>query len=149
MEPGDLFALATIVIATLVFLYTRRKDKISILESSFEYLQRINEKALESDANLIAAFKTVSSKEEISVDNARLVYFHFMRINRIFRVYEYMRKGFLGRKEALRVIDSYLPLIKEAEPLLPQLTKRGYPPDFEDFVIDRVKPVKAREPLNL
>ena len=126
----------------------KKRDKTQAIEASFDYLQRINEKALENDENLIAAFHSVLPGDKITLDEARVLYFHWMRLNRICRVYEYMRQGLISKKEALRVIDRYLPLLKSAESQMEQMLRRGYPIDFAEFMLKRLKGISSLEPIN-
>jgi hypothetical protein len=56
-----------ILVTALIFIHQRRRNSLQILEQSFEYLQRINEKALENDANLEAAMRSIRRDEEFSI----------------------------------------------------------------------------------
>lgn len=98
-------ALFSGFVALIVHLYSRRQNRAAILEQSFNALQRINEAALRSDENLIAAINSVRGDETVDVGQARIYYFHYMRINRLFRAYEYWNNGLISKKTAMRIID--------------------------------------------
>ena len=65
-----------IILSAIVFYYQSRRNQIQIIESNFDDLQRINEKALESDANITASMKSIRKDEEFTIDEARIYYFN-------------------------------------------------------------------------
>lgn len=135
-------AIFTIVIAYLVYRHTKKMDSISFYEQSFDALQEINAVALSSEENLRAAIASVGGGEEYYDDSkARIFYFHYMRINRLYRAYEYRKAhkwNFFARRSADRIISSHITSIKRAEPFLTTLMERGYPEDFRVFLKERL-----------
>lgn len=133
---------ATALFAFGIFFYNRRQRQFEILEQSFDLMQRINETALSSDENLIAAVRSGNLADETDIEAARHAYFQYMRINRILRAYEYNRGGFLSDEQRDRIIDSHIATLKPAEKNLRSMLERGYPEDFKDFIVTKV--AKAR-----
>jgi len=68
-------------ISVVVFFKNRLKDRISALEQNFDVLQRLNEIALQSDDNVIAAVKSVCPDDNINIQEARVIFFQYLRIN--------------------------------------------------------------------
>jgi hypothetical protein len=131
-------AVFSIGSAIFIFFHQRRERRFDFLEQSFDALQRINEKALESDENVLAAIRSANPADETSAEEGRHIYFHYMRINRIFRAYEFMRGGFLGPSDAERIIGPQLGTLVSIVPQLPPILERGYPADFRDYLLQRV-----------
>lgn len=132
-------AILSVGSALYIFLYQRRQNSFNILEQSFDVLQRINEKALESSENSLAAVRSCNPDDKTTAEQARIIYFHYMRINRIFRAYEYVRGGYLSQELGDRIIEPHLGTLVSVLPILPSIMERGYPPDFREYLIGRVK----------
>lgn len=128
--------------AIIQFFYERRRRRFEILEQSFDVLQRLNEKALETDSNLRAAILSGHPEDQTPIDEARIIYFHYMRINRMFRAYEYLRGGYITRFEADRIMAPHLGTLKPIAQKLPAILARGYPEDFAKYLIKRVEEAK-------
>lgn len=120
-------------------------DLLGILEQNFDVLQRLNELALHSNENLVAAAKSVNFNDNTNPDDLRIIFFSYLRINRMFRLYEYNRLKFLDNYEFHRVFDAYIPAISQIVPMIDDLKLRGYPDDFADFLNERVKNGSDRE----
>lgn len=112
----------------------REIELLSVMEQNFNVLQRINETALSSKENLEAAIRSVNPNDEIEEKEARKIFFHFMRINRLMRVYEYTKVGFISKGESDRIVDAHIGTLKEAMPMLDKLNQRGYPSDFIEYL---------------
>ena len=145
MEQISIFDLVTTISTTAtalfafgIFFYNRRQRQFEILEQSFDLMQRINETALSSDENLIAAVRSGNLSDETDIEAARHAYFQYMRINRILRAYEYNRGGFLSDEQRDRIIDSHIATLKPAEKNLRSMLEQGYPDDFKDFLVQKV-----------
>ena len=67
-----------------------------------------------------------------------IVFFHYLRLNRMFRLYEYERLNFINEDEFRRIFDSYKGTLIDALPLLDKLAQRGYPKDFVVFLRENV-----------
>lgn len=135
-----LFPTTTIaIVSIIVYFKNERKDRMAALEQNFEVLQQFNELALQSDDNLIAAMKSVVPDDELTAERARIVFFHYLRMNRMLRAYEFGRVGALRNSDVERIIDSYAPALKEAAADFHVLRQRGYPEDFIDFVSKRIE----------
>jgi len=131
-----------------VFFWGLRQRQFDFLEQSFDLLQRINEKALENDKNAIAAIKSGNPNDNTKAEEARIIYFHYMRINRMFRAYEYRRGWFITTKQRDRIINPHLGTLKPVLEKLPAILDRGYPPDFRDFLIKRVSNASLLKVIN-
>ena len=146
----------TTVIATvtvIVFLYNRQRDKLAadkderskrmqlfqIIEQNFDVLQRLNEAALQSGTHARAAMQSVNPDENLPEHDALVVFFHYHRLNRVFRIFEYKRHGFIEEEEFWRVFVAYRGTLLEALKIIDRLKKRGYPEDFIDFLKKNVK----------
>ena len=105
-------------------------------------MQRINEMALSSDKNLVAALKSGNPDDHTPVEDVRHAYFQYMRINRILRAYEYHRGGFLSLEQRDRIIDSHISTLKPVEESLHLMLERGYPDDFKEYIVRKVKAAK-------
>lgn len=130
-----------ILLSWIIFYFQRRQSEIQLIERSFDSLQRINEKALESSENVVAAMKSIRADEEFTVDEARIYYFNYMRLNRLYRMWIYMEKGIVSKGEAMDVIRSGLPSVKESEKYLENLLIRAYSPTFTTFVKEQLKDI--------
>ena len=136
---ANLASLVTAAVAFYIFLYSKKQQRFLILEQSFDVLQRINEKALESDLNACAAVQSANPQDKMSAPDARILYFHYMRINRIFRVFEYYQGGFILWPEAERIITPQVKTLVSVKNKLPFILERGYPPEFATFLMQRVE----------
>lgn len=138
----------SVIIATVavtVFFYNRKKDAqqkrlqlFQIIEQNFDVLQRLNEAALKSGQHARAAMQSVNRDENPPEQDAMIVFFHYLRLNRMFRLYEYRRHKFIDEFEFRRVFDSYKGTLLDAVPLLDELAPRGYPSDFIEFLKQNV-----------
>jgi len=70
-----------------------------------------------------------------------------MRINRIFRAYEYRRGYFLSRSERDRIVDSYIGSLVDNPMITEEFLERGYPADFRKFLLERMKKHHAFKPM--
>lgn len=141
-------AAAAAGVAIWVVVYGGKQRRFQILEDSFDVLQRINEAALASEANALAAIRSANPADQATPEEARIIYFHYMRINRIFRAYEYWRGGFLSEKERERVIAPQLRTLVSIQESLPAIVERGYPDDFLDFLIPAVRSASESRPID-
>ena len=132
-----------------IFFYNRRQQQFDILEQSFDILQRVNEKALESPENVLAAIRSASPNDKTEVEEAMRIYFHYMRINRVFRAYEYCRGGFITEEQRNRISEPQIRTLISVADKLPAMLERGYPDDFHDFLIPRVRNAKPVKLINL
>lgn len=139
----------TTLVAIWIFFYSRKQMQFDILEQSFDVLQRINEKALESNSNVIAAMKSGNPEESTDAADALIVYFHYMRINRMFRAYEYWKGNFITTEQRDRIIVPHLGTLKPILEQLPIIMQRGYPKDFIEFLVTEVKKAKVPDLINL
>lgn len=139
-------SLSTAVAAFFVigiFLYNRKQRQFEILEQSFDLMQRLNEVALSSDDNLIAAIKSGNPLDNTGVEAGREIYFHYMRINRLVRAYEYHRGGFLSLEQRDRIIDNHISTLRPILANLDAILARGYPDDFKRFLREELKNAEA------
>ena len=139
--------LPTIVIATIsviVYFKNKRKDQITALERNFDVLQRLNETALESKQNLEAAVKSVHADDTVEAPQARIIFFHYLRINRLHRAWEYQQIGVLKKSDMDRIFENYAGTLKSAQFVIGELCERGYPKDFVRDLKDAVE--KAKKP---
>ena len=135
-------AVSTTVAAVFVvgvFFYNRRQHRFDFIERSFDVLQRVNEKALESPENALAAIRSATPNDETDEDEAMLIYFHYMRINRIFRAYEYWNGGFITEEQRDRISSSQIKMLVPIKDKLERMLERGYPPDFHEWLLPLVK----------
>ncbi len=131
-----------------IFFYNRRQQQFDILEQSFDVLQRVNEKALESRSNVLAAIRSANPDDKTDADEAMFVYFHYMRINRVFRAYEYCRGGFITEEQRDRISEPQIRTLVSVVDKLPAILERGYPDDFHDFLIPRVRAARPAKLIN-
>lgn len=134
------------ILSFIPFLWTRYQYRAALLEQSFNALQRINEAALRSDENVLAALRSVRASDETSADQGRIFYFNYMRINRMFRAYEYRRYWLISRRMRDRIIKSHLSSVLEAKTYLPELLERGYPKDFVIYLLKELEKIKEPAP---
>ena len=145
---STLSAVVTALVAIWIFYYSKKQRQYEFLQQSIDVLQRINEKALESDENVLAAIKSANPEDCTSIDEARRIYFHYMRINRIYRTYEFLQAGYITKKLAEKVFQPYIPTLKSIEDKLPNIMHRGYPHDFKDWLVKKVKESNISPPIN-
>lgn len=136
-----LFKLSPVFLGVIALLYQHRQKRFEILEQSFDVMQRVNELVVSSDENVVAGLPSIQG-DEIDKFAARRMYFTYMRINRIFRAYEYRRGFFLSRKERDRIVDSYIGSLAGNPLLNEEFLERGYPPDFRKFLLKRLETAK-------
>lgn len=155
MFESDLLNLITTLstsIAALfgvgIFFYSRRQRQFDILEQSFDVLQRLNEKALERDELTEAAILSGNPDDKTSREEARIIYFHYMRINRMFRAYEYYRGWFITKNQRDRIIAPHLGTLVPILPKLPAILERGYPEDFREFLVRKVESASVPSVIN-
>ncbi|MBL4784616.1 MAG: hypothetical protein JKY49_04225 [Cohaesibacteraceae bacterium] len=152
--------IASVVTASMVvwiFYRSRRQHQFDFLEKSFDVLQRLNEKALSSSANLEAVVKSGNITDKTKAGEARILYFHYMRINRTYRAYEYWRGGYISKEVRDRISDPYWgsyryllekPLGKSDKSKLERMLERGYPKDFAEWFIPHVESSKELPVIN-
>lgn len=140
------FKLSPILLGVVALLYQFRQKKFEILEQSFDVMQRVNELVVSSDENVRAGLPVVNG-DEIDQLSARRMYFTYMRINRIFRAYEYSRGFFLTRRERDRIVDSYIGSLVDNPMITEEFLERGYPRDFREFLLERIKKHQAFKPI--
>lgn len=141
-NPQYLEIAILVIIAALsayAFYWTKRKETFSFLEQSFDDLQRMNEKFLESPENLWAAIMSARPDDDVSKEDARMMYIQYMRINRIFRTWSYGEKNFISKKSANSVIRDHIGVLKNIEDRLPAMLERGYPNEFRGFLLNELK----------
>ncbi|MEL7026005.1 MAG: hypothetical protein AAGO57_02080 [Pseudomonadota bacterium] len=131
-----------------IFFYNRRQQQFDILEQSFDVLQRVNEKALESSDNVLAAVRSANPDDTTGEEEARIIYFHYMRINRIFRAYEYCSGGFITEEQRDRISEPQIRTLVSVVDKLPAILERGYPDDFHDFLIPLVRAAQPAKIIN-
>lgn len=133
LNTSLLFALLSISVPVLglVFAGLRlHRQRILALEHNLDIQQRLNELALANDKNLKAAFCSVRDDGEYDEDGAREVFFHYLRLNRIYRAWVLWQNWVLRSEDFLQIIDSYAGTLKKAAPMFDSLRHRGYPPAF-------------------
>lgn len=140
--PIGLSCLA-IAISVWGYFYHHKRARFDIMEQSFDALQRINEKALDSDLNLLAAIQSGNPLDRTGEDEARLIYFYYMRINRVFRAYEYRRGKFINQRQADRIMQPAIGTLKGALPKIDAILSRGYPEDFIVWLKKRIENADA------
>lgn len=139
-------AIPSAVIAAVSVVAFRKnalKDRIAAMEQNFDVLQRLNETALQNDKNLMSAIRSATPDDEVKPEEARRIFFHYLRINRLMRAYEYGRIGVLKQEDVDRIFQSYAATLCTALPLLDGLAERRYPSDFID---DLRKEIALAEP---
>lgn len=128
-------AAILLVITIQVYRFNRKNQRLSAFEQNFDVLQRLNQLALSSEKNVIAAVKSVRTEDDIGADEARIVFFHFLRINRMLRAWKYRNEGVISNIEYQEIIENYAGTLKEAKEeqsgkLIDALKQRGYPRQF-------------------
>ena len=118
------------------------------MEQSFDVLQRINEKALENDQNVLAAVLSANPGDKMTADEARIIYFHYMRINRIFRAYEYHLGGFISSRQRDRIARPQIRTLVSVKDQLPEIIQRGYPEDYLEYLMTELGTVKLPDKIN-
>ena len=109
------------------------------MEEMGDSLQRINEKALESKANLFAAIKSDNTKlPTTKEEDARILYFHYMRLNRIFRAYEYKRGKFITNNQLNKIIQPHRAILSDALKSLGPIAYRKYDKKFIKFLLAEI-----------
>lgn len=131
------------------YFHHHKRARFNIMEQSFDALQRINEKALESDLNLLAAIQSANPMDKTPVDEARIIYFHYMRINRIFKAYEYRRGRFISQRQANRIMQPHFGALKGAMPKFDAIMARGYPEDFTVWLKKKIEKSEAPSLLSI
>ncbi len=137
--------LFSVIFAVWSYYKYYKKNRFDIMEKSFDALQRINEQALESDKNLLAAIQSGNPLDKTTKDEARIIYFWYMRINRIFRAYEYRRGRFISQNQADRIMYPAIGTLKSAMPKINAILERGYPEDFTEWLVVEIEESKAPE----
>ena len=136
-----------IVIAFLAFRWNRRKDRLAFIEQSFNDLQAINQLVLEDKENLLAALDSIWPEEQIDDFEARKIYLHYVRINRLYRTWNYAQQGVISKKQAQIIVQSYASVLKHHEKYLDVMLILGYPEGFKKFLINIVSSAKPMPPL--
>lgn len=148
---SDLIAVSavtvTAIVALFVLYFTIVAKRADFIEQSFDVLQRVNEKALSSDENLMAAVRSLAPDDALAIDKAREIYFHFMRLNRVYRVWEYRRRRLIRKSEAQAFYAATLPTLYHAQFLLDRICERGYPTDFQKFLQRELRKVRPVDPF--
>lgn len=62
-----------------------------------------------------------------------------MRINRIFRAYEYWKGGFITETQRDRISKSQIKMLIPIKDKLPRVLERGYPEDFHQWLLPLVE----------
>ena len=132
-------SVITAAVAIWIYLYGRHQKRFEIMEQSFDVLQRLNEKALESDENVLAAIRSAQPGDKIGADEARIIYFHYMRINRVYRAYEYHLGGFITKKQRDRIALPQIRTFVSIAEKIPAMIQRGYPSDFLDYLAPEIE----------
>lgn len=132
-----------------IFFYSRRQQQFDILEQSFDVLQRLNEKALESPENVLAAIQSANPDDKTGVKEGKRIYFHYMRVNRVFRAYEYCRGKYITEEQRDRIANPQIRTLVSVADKLPAILERGYPNDFiHDYLLPRVRSAKQSSRIN-
>lgn len=145
----ELFLAIIVAVATVgVAFWAWRKDTFTFLDQSFKDLQSINEKILESSENIDAAIYSICPEDKITTDEARQIYIQYLRINRLFRAWQYQQRKFITKRESMVIIDNHASVLKKHEDILEKMMVRGgYPPKFRKFLIKVVDRSEALEPF--
>ena len=139
--------IATAATAGVAF-WAWRKDTFTFLDQSFQDLQSINEKILESSENIDAAISSVCPEDKITTEESREIYIQYMRINRLFRAWQYEDRRFISKRESMMIIGNHARVLKKHEGILEKMLIRGgYPPRFRTFLIDIVADCKPLKPF--
>ena len=143
-----LMSVISAMIVLVIYFRSKRQFRVEFLENSFDLLLRLNEKALESDKNLAAVLKSINRADETGIEEARILYFHYMRINRTYRAYEFNREKFISDGMRDRISAPYFGSYKylldtkdgdEKNSKLSRILALGYPSDFREWFITEVK----------
>lgn len=142
-----------------------RQQRMQVIEGNIDVLQRLNETALSNSQNLEAAFTSVISHEDAArkeglyqgettfekeiiwdEEEAREIFFHFLRINRMYRAWLYHDGGIMSSIQYLQIVGNYAGTLKRAakEYHLDRLAERGYDPRFITELERRIR--EANEP---
>jgi len=145
----DIFLAFIATAATVgVAFWAWRKDTFTFLDQSFQDLQSINEKILESAENVDAAIYSVCPEDKIKTEDARQIYIQYMRINRLFRAWQYAQRKFISKRESMLIIANHARVLKKHEKILDNMLVRGgYPPKFRKFLKDVVARATPLEPF--
>ncbi|MEE3072456.1 MAG: hypothetical protein VX378_15265, partial [Pseudomonadota bacterium] len=106
---------------------------------------RLNELALANDENLKAALSSVKDIGEFDPVAARELFFHWHRINRMYRAWFLWKKWVIRKKDYENIVKNYATTLRlKAGPQLATLGQRGYE---NDFIIDLMAAIKnAKDP---
>lgn len=137
-----LLPVVALVYAKLAYDWTKRKDRLVFFESSFVDLQNINEYALKSDENLLATVQSIWPEIDPDPKKVREVYVNFIRINRLFRAWNYWKQGVLTKQEAFEIIDSHAGVLKASKTQLNSMLSMGYPENFKSDLLIRIDEAK-------
>lgn len=133
LSNDALMVLVTLLAAgiTAFFAWQRhRQERIFALERNLDIQQRLNEIALSSEENLKAAFTSVRDDGVYDQEKAREVFFHFMRLNRMYRAWVLWKNRVLKKEDYELIVGNYARTLVKAEPLLNDLRYRGYDENF-------------------
>ncbi len=116
-----------------------KQQRISMIENNLDVLQRLNETALSSEENLEAAFTSVNKSDEATgaynARAARQVFFHYLRINRMYRAWLLKKNDLMTIEEYNLIVKNYAGTLKRALPQMTLLSKRGYDNEFIEEII--------------
>ncbi|MEL7106097.1 MAG: hypothetical protein AAGM21_09255 [Pseudomonadota bacterium] len=115
----------------LVFVFLQfRQQRILALEQNLDILQRLNEIALESPENLKAAVTSVAPDAAYDEEESRKIFFHYLRINRLYRAWILRRNFVLRDRDYRDIMDNYAGTLRGILPYWDSLQKRGYSEKF-------------------
>ena len=130
-----------------------KQQRLSMIENNLDVLQRLNEVALSSPENLEAAFTSVNRTDEKSGQYnekaARKVFFHYLRINRMYRAWLLKKNGLMEDDEYNLIVDNYAGTLKRAQTQMKLLSKRGYDDSFIEEITELIKAADPIDPIVL
>ena len=143
-----LLPILGLIVAVLAAQWNRRKDKLTVIEQSFAELQSFNELALSDKKSLEAAILSANPDDEFNEEKARIVYVHFLRINRMFRSWMYYQYKILNETQAREIILGHARTLKSiSESKLRKMMQRGYPDEFTNYLVEIVNTLPCADTI--
>ena len=124
--------LVTIIISSMVYRYTKRKDRLDLYLRRWSVQQDVNISTISSDSNLIAAEKSIYGPDaSVDIMEGRIYYNLFMRINMLQMMYFGYKEGLINKSELYVSSIHTAKLLYNSKELVSYLLReRGYTPDF-------------------
>lgn len=130
-----------------------KQQRILMIENNLDVLQRLNEIALSSPENLEAAFTSVNRTNDSTVKYnekaARKVFFHYLRINRMYRAWLLKDNELMKQEEYDLIVNNYAGTLKRAQTQMKLLSKRGYDDRFIEEIDALITDADPIDPIVL